>query len=111
MAEFDLRIIIAVIGLLIVVTVLASHVLGRVFYRVIPPALLTCILAEIFTLGSGFLYALFAGTTVLIHHVWAAFISGYGVACVSIFTMKLIDEIHRWRMEKRWENMTESLKK
>lgn len=111
MAEFDLRIIISVIGLLVVVTVLVSHVLGRVFYRVIPPVLLTCILAEVFTLGSGFVYALFAGTTVLLYHVWAAFVSAYGVACMSIFTMKLIDEIHRWRMEKRWENMTEALKK
>ena len=95
MEQFDLRVVLVVLGVLILATGIVTEVLKKVFWQSIPSSLLTIIVAEGLTLGAGLIYAVVTGATVIWYHVIAAVIAGEGVAFSAMFGYDKFIEIKR----------------
>lgn len=108
MEQFDLRAILVVFGAITIITGLATEILKKVFWRDIPTSLLTIIVAEALTLGSGFIYATLMGTTVLWWHMLAAVVAGRGVAYAAMASYDKYVEIKKsWAKIKGEKNERE----
>lgn len=83
MEKFDSRIILAVIGLLIFLTVVVTENLKKVIGCAVPANVIAFVAAEGLTLIPGFTCAQLLGTVILWYHVVAAVVVGYLVALIS----------------------------
>lgn len=107
MEQFDLRAILVVFGVITMITGLATENLKKVFWRDIPTSLLTIIVAEVLTLGSGSAYALIMGTTILWWHIAAAVVAGRAVAYAAMASydkrMEIKKSLEEIKSRKRGE--------
>ena len=86
MEQFDLRIILIVVGVLTLITGLITEILKQFCWNIMPTNLVALLVAEFLTLVSGLIYSQIAGTVVLWWHVLAALIAGRFVACSAMYS-------------------------
>lgn len=100
MEKFDTRIILAVLGVLILLTVIVTENLKKVIGCTVPANVIAVVAAEGLTLIPGFTCAQLLGTVILWYHVVAAVVVGGLVALIAMTTYD------KWQQTRRaWKRL------
>ena len=85
MENFDIGIILVIVGALMALTNIIAEVLKKLLWDRLPTNILVVIIAQVLTLATGAAYAQITGVEVLWYYVVAAIVLGFLVAYAAMF--------------------------
>lgn len=85
MENFDIGIILVIVGALMALTNIIAEVLKKLLWDRLPTNILVVIIAQTLTLATGAAYAQITGVEVLWYYVVAAIVLGFLVAYAAMF--------------------------